>query len=265
MGHRRERHRGSESPLPPVLAELTAVRDLDLIRTDAWPAALALLAADPALRDAVAAPAHAVRPDGSRVDVLPYTTWWLRQHASIDGRPLGDLRVSDADAIVGALYDPVRLDLDDGLLQALGVRRSLPELLAEPGGPQELLDRLADADRLVARDLLRAAYIALAAVDPDRVQPPEHLRAIVNGAPLVVPAESVLVADQPDLVPLAGRRPLLLVPARLAPSLADVLAVRLMSEEIHGRVDSVGVQQNVPREVLDVLPHAPSTWTEHEI
>ena len=101
-----------------------------------------------------------------RVDVLPYTTWWLRQHASIDGRPLGDLRVSDADAIVGALYDPVRLDLDDGLLQALGVRRSLLELLAEPGGPQELLDRLADGNRLIARDLLRAAYIALAAVDP---------------------------------------------------------------------------------------------------
>ncbi|HEY9351349.1 MAG TPA: hypothetical protein VIP75_11710, partial [Acidothermales bacterium] len=182
----------------------------------------------------------------------------------IDGRPLGDLRVSDADAVVGALYDPVRLDLDDGLLQALGVRRSLPELLAEPGGPQELLDRLADGNRLIARDLLRAAYTALATVDPDRVQPPEHLRAIVNGAPLVVPAESTLVADQPDLVPLVKRRPLLLVPAQLAPSLADVLAVPLLSEEIHGRVDSVGVQQNVPREVLDVLPHAPSTWTEHE-
>jgi hypothetical protein len=255
---------GSESPLPPVLAELAAVRDLDLIRTDAWPAALALLAADPALRDAVAAPAHAVRPDGSRVDVLPYTTWWLRQHASIDGQPLGDLRVSDADAVVGALYDAIRLDMDDELLRALGVRRSLPELLAEPGGPQELLERLADADRLVARDLLRAAYVALAAVDPDRVQPPERLRALVNGAPMVVPAESAVLADQPDLVPLAGQRPLLLVPAGLAPSLADVLAVPLLSEEIPGRVGSVGVQQNVPREVLDVLPHAPSTWTEHE-
>ena len=33
--------------LPPVLPELVAVRELDLVRPDAWPRVLAALAADP--------------------------------------------------------------------------------------------------------------------------------------------------------------------------------------------------------------------------
>ena len=74
--------------LPPVLSELRAVRDLELVRADAWPQVLARLAGDPALRATVVEPARAVLADGRRVDITSYTAWWLRRHARLPaGRP----------------------------------------------------------------------------------------------------------------------------------------------------------------------------------
>ena len=58
---------------PPV--RLLAVRDLDLVADDAWPAALRLLAGDPRT-------ARALREPG-------YTTWWLARFALLDGAPPG--------------------------------------------------------------------------------------------------------------------------------------------------------------------------------
>jgi hypothetical protein len=252
------------SQLPPVMMELVAVRDLDLVRADAWPQALALLAAEPLLRDAVTSPALVQHADGRRADVVPYTTWWLRHHAEVDGRRLGDLCVPDADAVVRALYDPVPLDLDSELLRALGIRRSLTELLAEAGGPEEALDRLGDPDRQVSRDALRSACLALAQLQPDRVPPPAQLRALVGSSVCVVPASAALVVDRPDLLPLLASRPVLLVPASLAEPLADVLSVSLASEAVAGRVESSGVRRPVPAVVREVLPAAPLEWMEHD-
>jgi hypothetical protein len=255
------RHGGD---VPPVLAELAAVRDLDLVRADAWPQALALLTADSLLRDAVTTPARVQLADGRRADVLPYTTWWLRHHAEVDGRRLGDLCVHDADEVVRALYDPVPLDLDSELLRALGIRRSLAELLAEPGGAEEILDRLGDPDRHVSRSVLRLAYLGLAELEPDRVRPPSRVRALVGGSVRVVPASAALVVDRPDLLPLLADHPVLLVPVSLAEPLADVLSVSLASEVVPGQVESLSARRPVPAVVREVLPGAPREWMEHE-
>ena len=117
-----------ESDLPPTLVELTAVRDLELVRADAWPQALALLAS-PAYRGRVVEPAWVLLPDGHRVGVPSYTAWWLSRYARLDGRPLGSLRLDSADDLDG-LLDPVGLPLDDRFLQAVGVRASLEDLLS---------------------------------------------------------------------------------------------------------------------------------------
>jgi len=76
---------------PPT--RLVAVRDLDLVDDTAWPAALALLAADRDTREAA---------------MTGYTAWWLARHARLGGRRPGHWRLPTADALA-ALYDPVPL------------------------------------------------------------------------------------------------------------------------------------------------------------
>ena len=95
---------------PPAV--LVAVRDLDLIRDDAWPAALGLLAARPETRAAVLAA-------GS------YTAWWLARHALLHGHRPGHWRLPSASG-TAALYDAVPETSgplpDDAVLAAAGVR-----------------------------------------------------------------------------------------------------------------------------------------------
>ena len=55
-----------------------------------------------------------------------------------------------------------RVLADPAVTHALGVRTSLAGLLAEPGGADELLARLADPARAVTRPQLRALWLALA-------------------------------------------------------------------------------------------------------
>jgi hypothetical protein len=74
----------AELGVPPVAAELLAVRDLDLVDDEAWPEALALLARPP-YREAVVNPVRALLPDGRYADLPPYTAWWLRDHPVLDG------------------------------------------------------------------------------------------------------------------------------------------------------------------------------------
>ena len=62
---------------------MVAVRDLDLVRDDAWPAALALLAREPATRAAVLSGGG-------------YTAWWLARHARLHGRRPGFWRLPSA-------------------------------------------------------------------------------------------------------------------------------------------------------------------------
>ena len=251
------------SDLPPVLLDLVAVRDLDLVRPDRWEEALRLLA-EPPLRDALTEPAYARLSDGRSVSLTPYGRWWLGRHPVLGGRRPGELRLPDADPLLHGLYDPAPALLDPPLLRALGVRSTAADLLAEPGGPEELLDRLADAARPVTRAQLRALLTWLAGVDPARVRPPARVRALVHGCPTVVPAADAVVVDAPDLLPLLVGRPVLLVPLPLATKVADLLDVALASEVVSGEVQTVGRTVAVPEAVRALAPGGPVAYEEHE-
>ncbi len=266
-------------PLPPVAVEFAAVRDLDLVGRDRWPQALDLLTSPP-LRAAFTEPTRVRLPDGRHADVPSYTAWWLRHHVTLGGRHLSDLRAADADPLLAGLYDPVtvpgeasadpaltRVLADPAIARALGVRSSLTALLAEPGGADELLRRLADPARWVTRPQLRALWSALAITDgvtQDEITPPDRIRAVHGDKIIVTEAADVLILDAPDLWPLVADQPLLLAPYRHATRLADLLDLPLATEEVPGVIESAGERRPVPEIVPDVLPGAPATYHEHD-
>ncbi|MEU3505040.1 molecular chaperone Hsp90 [Streptomyces hundungensis] len=254
------------TPVPPVATEIVAVRDLDLVDDDAWPGALALLARPP-LRDALVQPVRVLLPDGTTESVRPYTAWWLRDHPVLDGRRPAGLRAAGSDPLLSGLYEPVdATGFDDAqVLRALGVRTSVAALLDEPGGAAELLGRLADPDRSVSASQLHALYTALAELDPEQVSLPDELRAVVDGEVRVVDASDAVVADAPDLLPLASGLALLPVAPARAAELAELLQVGRLSEAASGEVTSVGVEREVSEAVRVMLgPLAPASYVEHE-
>ncbi|MFE4870187.1 sacsin N-terminal ATP-binding-like domain-containing protein [Streptomyces sp. NPDC056682] len=255
-----------DSPVPPVATEIVAVRDLDLVDDDAWPQALALLA-QPPLRDALIQPVRVLLPDGTTESVRPYTAWWLRDHPVLGGRRPAGLRAAGSDPLLAGLYESADATgfEDAQVLRALGVRTSVAVLLDEPGGAAELLGRLADEDRPVSASQLHALYTALADLDPEQVTLPDELRAVVDGEVRVVDAADAMVADAPDLLPLAGGAALLPVAPARAGELAELLQVGRLSESADAEVTTAGVERAVPDSVRALLGAAtPSTYVEHE-
>lgn len=255
-----------DTPVPPVATEIVAVRDLDLVDDDCWPQALALLA-QPPLRDALTQNVRILLPDGTTETVRPYTAWWLRDHPVLDGRRPAGLRAAGGDPMLAGLYEAVdATGFDDAqVLRALGVRTSVAALLDEPGGAAELLGRLADPDRPVRPAQLHALYTALADLDPEQVTLPDDLRAVVDGEVRVVDAVVAVVADAPDLLPLAAGLPLLPVSPARAAELAELLQVRRLSETVAAEVTTRGEEHEVPESVHVLLgPATPATYVEHE-
>lgn len=215
-----------------AVAELVAVRDLELVAD--WPAALRLLA-EPPLRDAVVHPATLLLPDGRRVDVPSYTAWWLAGHDVLDGRRPALLHAG-VTALAG-LYDTApATHLDPEFLHALGVLRSLDDV-----DPDDLLDRLADADRTVARDQLRVLHAWLAGRD---VAPPAAVRAVRDGRLVVVPSDDAVVVDAPDLLPLVGGRAVVPVALPEAARLAESFDLPMASELAAYDVVSTGTERD---------------------
>ncbi|MFI1205719.1 sacsin N-terminal ATP-binding-like domain-containing protein [Streptomyces sp. NPDC020883] len=269
-----------DTPVPPVVTELVAVRDLDLVADGAWPRVLEMLS-EPPLRDALTAPVRVLLPDGTTESVRPYTAWWLRGHPVLDGRRPAGLRAAGGDPLLAGLYEAADAGrVDAQVLRALGVRTSVDALLEEPGGAAELLARLADPDHHVGIAQLHALYGLLTDLDPDRVTLPDELRAVVvgpEGLPMeggggrrvgmirVVDAADALVADAPDLMPLAGGRALLPVRPARAAELAELFQVRRLSEAVAAEVRSDGTAHDVPDAVRALLgPDTPDTYVEHE-
>jgi hypothetical protein len=240
--------------LPPILVELTAVRDLDLVRDDAWPAALPVLAGDPATRAALVDPAYVQLADGSRRTVPAYTVWWLRRHAFVDGRPLGEFSAPAADPALGALLKPLRAELDPAVIRALGLPSSLSD--ADPG---LLLDRLADPSLRIDAQRLAAVYAAVAAVDPDTVEPPTRIRVPDGAQTRVVDPADAVVVDSPQWLQLG-------LPAVVPGpgSLADLLGVELASDTVEVGSLEGGVETPVPDVVGLVVPEAARTYVEHD-
>ncbi|WP_058045793.1 sacsin N-terminal ATP-binding-like domain-containing protein [Streptomyces roseifaciens] len=255
-----------DTPVPPVATEIVAVRDLDLVDDDAWPEALALLA-EPPLRDALTTPVRILLPDGTTESVRPYTAWWLRGHPVLDGRRPAGLRVAGGDPLLRGLYEAVDAAglADEQVLRALGVRTSAAALLDEPGGAAELLSRLADPALPVTAPQLHALYGLLARLDPDQVTLPDELRAVTDGEVRVVDAADAVVADAPDLLPLATGHALLPVTPSRSADLADLLQVRRLSETLEASAPAgQGELREVPEGVRVLLPGAPETYVEHE-
>ncbi|KOT57265.1 MULTISPECIES: sacsin N-terminal ATP-binding-like domain-containing protein [Streptomyces] len=254
-----------ETPVPPVATEIVAVRDLDLVDDDAWPQALAMLSRPP-LRDALTAPVRVLLPDGTTELVRPYTAWWLRGHPVLDGRRPAGLRAAGGDPLLAGLYESADAgEVDAQVLRALGVRTSVAALLEEPGGAAELLARLADPAREVDSAQLHALYRALAELDPEQVTLPDELRAVVDGEIRVVDAADAVVADAPDLMPLATGLPLLPVRPARAADLAELFQVRRLSEVFPAPVRSEGTRHEVPEPVRTLLgPDTPHSYVEHE-
>ncbi|MER5278335.1 molecular chaperone Hsp90 [Streptomyces sp. NPDC002809] len=254
-----------DTPVPPVATEIVAVRDLDLVDDDAWPQALALLARPP-LRDALTQPVRVLLPDGTTQSVRPYTAWWLRDHPVLDGRRPAGLRAHGGDPRLAGLYDSAdATGFDDAqVLRALGVRTSVAALLDEPGGAAELLGRLADEDRPVGPVQLHSLYTALADLDPEQVTLPDELRAVVDGEVRVVDAADAVIADAPDLLPLAEGVALLPVAPASAAELAELFQVRRLGESVEAEVTSEGEEHQVPDPVRILLgPGTPDTYVEH--
>jgi hypothetical protein len=273
------RARFEDGHVPPVAVEVTAVRDLELVDPARWPRALEILTTRPRLRAALVKPTRVRLPDGSIADVPSYTSWWLRTHPVLGGRKPADLRTTDADPLLDGLYDDVaglsaalpasagagvaRLLADPAITWALGIRASLGDLLAEPGGPDDLLDRLADPARPVTRQQLRSIWMALAAASTT-ADPPARIRAIHGGEVVVADADDVLVLDSPDLYPLVASRPLVLAPYDLALVLSELLDVAVASEQADGRVETAAERRPVPGLVHAVLPDAPESYLAHD-
>ncbi|GAB2880244.1 sacsin N-terminal ATP-binding-like domain-containing protein [Streptomyces mayteni] len=254
-----------ESGLPPVAGEVVAVRDLDLVADDQWPRALALLSRPP-YREALTTQLRVRMPDGSVARARSYTAWWLRGAPVLDGRRPVGLRSADGDPLLAGLYeDADTADADEDVLHALGVRTTARALLAEPGGAADLLGRLADPESIVVPAQLHGLYALLADLDPADVTLPDELCAVVDGGIAVVPAAEALVADAPDLLPLAAGRALLPVPPERAAALAAVLDVRPLSAAVPAPAPEGGTLRDTPGEAHALLgPDTPATYREHD-
>ena len=172
------------------------VRDLDLVRADAWPQALRLL--EPMLS--------------------PYSQWWLRQHPVLHGQRPDALRIKGSDPVLVGLLD----ETDHPLAARLGAIRHLDDV--DPG---LVLERLADPSRILTREQVRRLHAHLAGRD---VPLPDRVRAIVDGQLAVVPAEDAVVVDRPDLLARVAPYAVVPVPLDRARAFAESLDLTLASE-----------------------------------
>ncbi len=220
--------------------DLSAVRDLDLVDENHWPTALRHLLAVPRTRALLA-------------DRDGYTAWWLHRHAHIDGVALGRLRHPDDDEFAGLLPAIAGFDARD--LDALRPLLVRPDIMSAELA-EELLDALADpaktpAPEVIARTHARlAAAVATGALDPRDLDLPEQVRAL-DGT--VVDAATALVLDQPcfGLVVPADR--LVAGDIAHAESLATLLDLPLVSEEITAEVLGTGTRTTWAASPLGVV------------
>ena len=228
------------SERPPTLDSLTAVRDLDLVRSDRWPAALRLLAElpDDVFADTIVAVGASgatggdSRGDGAVVvAVTSYTRWWLSTHPVLDGQRPDRLRAPDAELLAG-LFDVAHVGRD--ILRLVRCLSTVDDAIADPETALELLARLGQPDRTVRADVLTDIYPRLAvALDGIDVDPPQRIRVAPD---VTIDRDDAVVLDAPYLLPLLDSRP---VPAAgSAAAVADLLDLPLATEIVSATVVS---------------------------
>ncbi|MGV8873830.1 MAG: sacsin N-terminal ATP-binding-like domain-containing protein [Rhodococcus sp. (in: high G+C Gram-positive bacteria)] len=225
------------STLPAEPETLLAVRDLDLVRSDAWAEAMTVMLDDPTTRAAL-------------TDRNGYTAWWLRHHARLhDRRPI-EFRSPSDDTFAG-LLDP----LDHPRADELAVVSSASECEGVETA-HVLLGALADPRRsptpaVIARThTLIATAVAERRIEVSDIDPPDRVRTL-GGA--VVDASDALVIDTPWLASVVPPERAVLSDMSTAAALADVLDIRSASEAISGEVLGVGRVSTWDREPGAVL------------
>ncbi|MBV9843805.1 MAG: hypothetical protein JOZ47_01850 [Kutzneria sp.] len=201
-------------------AGLVAVRDLDLVADDKWPAALSLLASAPETWQALS------RPHG-------HTVWWLSRNAGLAGAPPREWRLAEAETLAG-LYDPIPdLGLRDDLLTAIGVRSDL--VVTDAVDAADVLRRLGDPDRTLSagRAMRTHAVVAAAvrsgAVEPAEVELCDRVRVLTGEA---VPADRVVMLDSPWLLAVFPAEEVLAADPDDAEALAELLDLPLAADEV---------------------------------
>ncbi|MCR6484254.1 molecular chaperone Hsp90 [Amycolatopsis sp. OK19-0408] len=254
--------------LPEPPSTLLAVRDLDLVADDAWPAALRLLAARPETWHALRAPHGHAR-------------WWIAQYAVLGGLAPNEWRLPDAD--LAGLYDEVPdLGLSEQLLAAAGVRADLTLSTVEEAG--DLLNRLADPERAVSAGLTTRAHDAVveSGLAP---RPPRAVRAadgsvvddaLVLDVPwgagalaadqyVVAPEEPERLAELLDL-PLASTTPAEVTSEGEYAPWADLPALKLVADQLGIRLPEGGVLVHDPLTVsIEGAAHDVQWWSDDRL
>ncbi|WP_425956030.1 sacsin N-terminal ATP-binding-like domain-containing protein [Xylanimonas sp. McL0601] len=242
-----------------LLEELEAVADLDAVADDAWPAALARLAADPAARRALLGaprPGAGARPGAGHAP--SYTAWWLRRNL---GAPF---RLHD-DVPLLPPAPPATHGLDEEVLRALGGVGSLDD--SDPADWPAVLGALPPVGTVLPlRDAL-AVWRGLAAL-ADHLDPAARTTALT---PLpdrlpAVHADAVVVADAGDVLVAPALRwaqlgPVLPAPADAAEALAELLDINVAEDEA---ADAAGDPQPIDPRVVALDPHLPARWHRHD-
>ncbi|MFE6924951.1 sacsin N-terminal ATP-binding-like domain-containing protein [Nocardia sp. NPDC057663] len=222
--------------------ELAAVRDLDLVDENRWPAALRQLLSEPRTRALLA-------------DRDGYTAWWLHRHAHIDGITLGRLRHPADDEFAGLLpaFDVDGIEGPDlDVLRPILVR---PDVMSAELA-EELLDALADPSKTPAPEVIAHTHARLAAavesgaLDPRELDLPEQVRAL-SGA--VVDAGTAMVLDQPCFGLVVPPERLVAGDTAHAGALASLLDLPLVSAEVSAEVLGTGRRTTWAADPLGVV------------
>lgn len=248
------------------VGEAVAVADLDAVADGAWPAVLARIGGEPALRRALVE-----RVRGESAATAPsYTAWWLRTHAGL--APTGPFAASGAtgaggvggadgqagavDPVVAALLPPAPDALaacDVGVQRALGGVATLAEV------DEQAWTALLDAWPVGSAVEPGVAAAVWRAATPD--VPPQRVPALVGvGRVAVVRAEDAAVADRPMWWQRTDVAAVVPGTARTA----ELLDLPLVDELAAGEVGGDGEVVDVPAEACALLPGAPATWVEHD-
>ncbi|OXM65057.1 sacsin N-terminal ATP-binding-like domain-containing protein [Amycolatopsis vastitatis] len=254
--------------LPEPPSTLVAVRDLDLVADDTWPAALRLLAARPETW-------HALRqPHG-------HAAWWIARYAVLGGLAPNEWRLPGTD--LAGLYDEVPdLGLSEELLKAAGVRADL--VLSTVEEADDLLGRLADPERTVSAGLTTRAYDAVveSGFEP---RAPRAVRAadgsvvddaLVLDVPWVAgalePADYVVAPEDPERLadlldlPLASTEPAEVTSEGEYAPWAELPALKLVADQLGIRLPEGGVLVHDPLTVrIQGAEHDVQWWSDDRL
>ena len=252
-----------------LVSEVVAVRDLDLVRGDAWPALLEAIGSDRDLRRALVEPLVVPgdpRPRRQAAQPVPsYTAWWLRERVGLGSALLPGVQ----DPLLRAVLPPApgwADALDASLVGALGLVEDWSQL--GPSAWERVLNALPllEADRLDAGGLLRAwAALARSVSPPDSVAGQRLWALDEDGHPVLVQAGVAVVPDDPRWVQRHDLGPMVVAPPGRSEVLADVFDLDLAGDRAVGEVTTSGRELGVPDEVLVALPDLPRTWVEHDV